>query len=63
MREDKYVSACLSLGLAVFAMLVFTNSLIGTGGLLLFMSLFSILSAAHWQKIQRAQAAIHRGVR
>jgi hypothetical protein len=63
MRDDKYVSACLSLGLAVFAMLVFTNSLIGTGGLLLFMSLFSILSAAHWQKIQRAQAAIHRGVR
>jgi hypothetical protein len=63
MRDDKFVSACLSLGLAVFAMLVFTNSLIGTGGLLLFMSLFSILSAAHWQKIQRAQAALHRGIR
>jgi hypothetical protein len=39
----------------VFAMLVFTNSLIGTGGLLLFMSVFLLLSAAHWQKIQRVR--------
>ncbi|MDE1184320.1 glucose-6-phosphate isomerase [Paraburkholderia sp.] len=53
MRDDKFVSACVSLGLAIFAMLVFTNSLVGTGGLLLFMSLFSILSAAHWQKLNR----------
>jgi hypothetical protein len=51
--DDKFASACLSLGLAIFAMLVFTNSLIGTGGLLLFMSVFSILSAAHWQKLNR----------
>ena len=40
LRDDKFVSACLSLRLAIFAMLVFTNSLVGTGGLLLFMSLF-----------------------
>ncbi|AJX35382.1 glucose-6-phosphate isomerase [Burkholderia oklahomensis] len=57
LRRDKFVAACLSLSLSVFAMLVFTNSFIGTGGLLLFMSIFSILSAAHWQKLQRASAA------
>ncbi|KVE37202.1 glucose-6-phosphate isomerase [Burkholderia sp. BDU5] len=57
LRRDKFVAACLSLSLSVFAMLVFTNSFIGTGGLLLFMSIFSILSAAHWQKQQRASAA------
>ncbi|WP_408414720.1 glucose-6-phosphate isomerase [Paraburkholderia strydomiana] len=54
LRNDKYVSACLSLCLATFAMLVFTNSLVGTGGLLLFMSVFSILSAVHYEKITRA---------
>lgn len=54
LREDRYASACLSLALAIFAMLVFTNSLVGTGGLLLFSSVFSILSAAHWQKSQKA---------
>src|SRR5580700_5044155 len=32
MRDDKFVSASLSLGLAIFAMLLFTNSLVGTGG-------------------------------
>jgi hypothetical protein len=42
-------------------MLVFTNSLVGTGGLLLFMSLFSILSAAHWQKQQRRRELILHG--
>ena len=61
MRDDKFVSASLSLGLAIFAMLVFTNSLVGTGGLLLFMSLFSILSAAHWQKQQRRRELILHG--
>ncbi|TKC85866.1 glucose-6-phosphate isomerase [Trinickia terrae] len=55
LRDDKFAAACLSLALAVFSMLVFTNSLIGTGGLLLFMSVFLLLSAAHWQKIQRAR--------
>jgi hypothetical protein len=61
MRDDKFVSASLSLGLAIFAMLVFTNSLVGTGGLLLFMSLFSILSATHWQKQQRRRELILHG--
>jgi hypothetical protein len=61
LRKDKFVGACLSLCLSVFAMLVFTNSLIGTGGLLLFTSIFSILSAAHWQKAQRQHAARLRG--
>ncbi|MBJ9661745.1 glucose-6-phosphate isomerase [Burkholderia gladioli] len=61
MRDDKYVAACVSLAISIFAMLVFTNSLIGTGGLLLFMSLFSILAASHWQKIQRAAAKRNRG--
>jgi hypothetical protein len=64
MRDDKFVSASLSLGFAIFAMLVFTNSLVGTGGLLLFMSLFSILSAAHWRKLERRQSVIrYTGIR
>ncbi|HXZ08357.1 MAG TPA: glucose-6-phosphate isomerase [Paraburkholderia sp.] len=61
LREDKFAGACLSLGVAIFAMLVFTNSLVGTGGLLLFMSFFSILSAAHWQKLNRRRNLILHG--
>jgi hypothetical protein len=61
MRDDKFVSSSVSLALAIFAMLVFTNSLVGTGGLLLFISLFSILSAAHWQKQQRRRELILHG--
>jgi len=53
MPEDRYVCACLSLALSIFAMLVFTNSLVGTGGLLLFTGVFSILSAGHWRKLTR----------
>ena len=61
LRDDKFVSSSVSLALAIFAMLVFTNSLVGTGGLLLFISLFSILSAAHWQKQQRRRELILHG--
>jgi hypothetical protein len=61
MKDDKFVSACLSLGVAIFAMLVFTNSLVGTGGLLLFMSLFSIISAAHYQKQHRRSNFVLHG--
>ena len=61
LRDDKFVSACLSLALATFAMLVFTNSLVGTGGLLLFMSLFSILSAVHYEKMNRRRTLILHG--
>ncbi len=61
LRKDKFVTACVSLSLSVFAMLIFTNSLIGTGGLLLFTSLCSITAAAHWGKMQRAHAARYRG--
>jgi hypothetical protein len=61
LRDDKFAGACLSLGVAIFAMLVFTNSLVGTGGLLLFMSFFSILSAAHWQKLNRRRNLILHG--
>ncbi|MBB2929146.1 glucose-6-phosphate isomerase [Paraburkholderia silvatlantica] len=53
LSDDRYVCACLSLAISIFAMLVFTNSLVGTGGLLLFSSVFSILSAGHWTKLQR----------
>jgi hypothetical protein len=55
MPDDRYATACLSLSLSIFAMLVFTNSLVGTGGLLLFSSVFSILSAGHWRKLTRNQ--------
>ncbi|MGH8778558.1 glucose-6-phosphate isomerase [Paraburkholderia sp.] len=61
LRDDKFASACLSLSIAIFAMLVFTNSLVGTGGLLLFMSAFSILSAAHYQKLVRRRNLILHG--
>src|SRR6201996_1264854 len=59
LRNDKFVSACMSLSLATFAMLVFTNSLVGTGGLLLFMGVFSILSAVHYEKINRRRLSNH----
>ncbi|AOK31383.1 MULTISPECIES: glucose-6-phosphate isomerase [Burkholderia] len=61
LRGDKFATACLSLCLSIFAMLVFTNSFIGTGGLLLYTSVFSILSAAHWQKLQKIDAAHFTG--
>jgi hypothetical protein len=61
LRDDKFVSACISLSIAIVGMLVFTNSLVGTGGLLLFMSMFSILSAAHWQKQNRRRNLILNG--
>ncbi len=57
MPDDRYVCACLSLMVSIFAMLVFTNSLVGTGGLLLFSSAFSILSAGHWRRMSRRQAS------
>ncbi|RKP48305.1 glucose-6-phosphate isomerase [Trinickia fusca] len=56
---DKFAQACLSLAGSVFAMIVFANSFIGTGGLLMYMSIASLLSAAQWRKSQR-QAAIRR---
>ena len=61
LSDDKFVSACVSLSIAIVGMLVFTNSLVGTGGLLLFMSMFSILSAAHWQKQNRRRNLILNG--
>ncbi|MBN3758610.1 glucose-6-phosphate isomerase [Paraburkholderia sp. Tr-20389] len=61
LRDDKFASASLSLALAIFAMLVFTNSLVGTGGLLLFMGVFSILSAAHYQKLNRRRPSFFQG--
>ncbi|EEA02542.1 putative transmembrane protein [Burkholderia sp. H160] len=61
LRDDKFVSACMSLCLAIFAMLVFTNSLVGTGGLLLFMSAFSILAAVHHEKMNRGRTLFFHG--
>lgn len=58
MPEDRYACACMSLAISIFAMLVFTNSLVGTGGLLLFSSVFSLLAAGHWRKLARTQARI-----
>jgi hypothetical protein len=57
MPDDRYACACMSLAISIFAMLVFTNSLVGTGGLLLFSSVFSLLSAQHWRKLARREAA------
>jgi hypothetical protein len=44
------------LACSVFAMLVFTNSFVGTGGLLLYTSIASLVSAAHWRRLQRRDA-------
>ncbi|MDQ7977201.1 glucose-6-phosphate isomerase [Paraburkholderia sp. SARCC-3016] len=60
--DDKFVASCLSLSLAILAMIVFTNTLVGTGGALLFMSLFSILSAAHYEKQHRRARVVLHGV-
>jgi hypothetical protein len=61
LKDDKFVGSCLSLSVAILAMIVFTNTLVGTGGALLFMSLFSILSAAHWQKQNRRSKVVLHG--
>jgi len=63
LKHDRYVAACLSLAVSIFAMLVFTNSLVGTGGLLLFSSVFSILSAGHWHQLNQRGAARDTEVR
>jgi hypothetical protein len=59
---DKFSSACLALACSVFAMLVFTNSFVGTGGLLLYTSMASLISAAHWRKLQRREARLRQAV-
>jgi hypothetical protein len=41
-------------------MLVFTNSFVGTGGLLLYTSIGSLVSGAHWKKLQRRDARLGR---
>ncbi|MEJ8797796.1 glucose-6-phosphate isomerase [Trinickia caryophylli] len=56
LKDDKFSSACLALALSVFVMLVFTNSLISTGGLLLYMSIASLIAGAHWRQLQRRSA-------
>ncbi len=48
--DDAFASANLSIVIAVVSMLVFTNSLTGTSGLLLYGSIFSILSGADWKR-------------
>lgn len=53
--DDKFSSACLALACSIFAMLVFTNSLVSTGGLLLYMSVASLISGAQWRKWQRRE--------
>jgi hypothetical protein len=53
LRDDKYAQACLSLAFATVGMIVFANSFVGTGGLLLFMGLCSILAARHHMKLER----------
>jgi hypothetical protein len=52
---DKFSSACLALACSVFAMLVFTNSFVSTGGLLLYTSVASLIAAAHWRKLERRE--------
>ncbi|MEA3120298.1 MAG: hypothetical protein QOI13_3568 [Paraburkholderia sp.] len=51
MRDDKFALACMSVGVSVLALMVFINTLVGTAGLLLYMSLLLVVSAAHWKKL------------
>lgn len=53
MRDDRFIAASISLAFAVFAMLVFVNTLTGISGLVLFVSVCSILSASHYEKLRR----------
>ncbi|PMS37459.1 hypothetical protein B0G57_11684 [Trinickia symbiotica] len=57
--DDKFSSACLALACSVFAMLVFTNSFVSTGGLLLYTSMASLIAGAHWQKLQARELREH----
>jgi hypothetical protein len=61
MRDDQFVSGCMSLAFTHVAMLVFTNTLQGTSGLLLSTCVFSILSAMHWKKQKRRKATLLMG--
>ncbi|CAN7678981.1 glucose-6-phosphate isomerase [Paraburkholderia sp. SIMBA_054] len=49
-RCDSFATANFSISLAIVSMLMFTNSLVSTGGLLFFGSMFSILSAVRWKR-------------
>lgn len=56
LKDDKFAAASLALACSMLAMLVFSNSLVSTGGLLLFTSMASLIAAAHWRKLQRKNA-------
>ncbi|MEM5286930.1 glucose-6-phosphate isomerase [Paraburkholderia sabiae] len=49
--SDNFASANTSIAIAVVSMLLFTNSLVGTAGLLFFGSIFSIHAAWSWRGI------------
>ncbi|WP_109484184.1 glucose-6-phosphate isomerase [Paraburkholderia sp. C35] len=51
-RSDRFATANLSIALATISMLVFTNSLVGTGGLMFFESICFVLAGARWKKSQ-----------
>jgi hypothetical protein len=59
LREDKFAQACLSLALSMIGILIFANTFVGTGGSLLYMSLFSIIAARHHAKLERRRHAFH----
>ncbi|WP_227244822.1 glucose-6-phosphate isomerase [Paraburkholderia caribensis] len=50
LRDDRFATANLSISFGILSMLVFTNSLVSTGGLLFFGSVFSIASAMLWKR-------------
>ena len=49
-RGDSFATANFSISFATLSMLMFTNSLVSTGGLLFFGSMFAILSAVRWKR-------------
>jgi hypothetical protein len=58
LRDDKYAQASLSVAFAILGMLVFTNTFVGTGGVLLFMGLCSVLAARHHAREQHRREVI-----
>jgi hypothetical protein len=57
-RDDKFAQASLSIAIALFGMMVFTNTLTGPGGSLLYMGLACVLAARHHARLQRRRELI-----
>ncbi|MDR6386318.1 glucose-6-phosphate isomerase [Paraburkholderia caribensis] len=58
---DRFVSANVSIAVAVVGMLLFTNSVVGTSGLMLYGGIFSILAAESRERKFRREGSVIQG--